>query len=87
MVIILSCVLGNILMVPVTGPFKLGMKLLEVIRDQADRELNPSESQIKEKLVELETLLESGQISETEYDAQESVLMERWHTIQESKGA
>lgn len=80
-------ILGKILTAPVTVPVILGLKLLETIRDQADRELNPSESQIKEKLIELETLLEAGQISEQEYEAQESVLMERWHTIQESKGA
>jgi len=86
MVLILGYILGKVLATPVTGPAKMGMKLLETIRDQADKELHPNESQIKEKLVELGTLLESGQISEEEYDTQESMLIERWRAIQESKG-
>jgi len=64
---------------------KMGMKLLEIIRDEADRELHPDESQIKERLIELEMLLESGQMSESEYEAEEAKLMQRWREIQESK--
>jgi len=66
---------------------KTGMKLLEIIRDEANRELHPDESQIKERLIELETLLESGQISESEYESEEAKLMQRWREIQESKEA
>lgn len=66
---------------------KMGMKLLEIIRDEVDRELHPDESQIKERLMELETLLESEQISESEYEAEEVKLMQRWREIQESKEA
>ncbi len=66
---------------------KMGMKLLEIIRDEANRELHPDESQIKERLIELETLLESGQINEPEYEAEEAKLMQRWREIQESKEA
>ena len=63
----------------------LGKKLLETIRDEADRELYPNESQIKERLIELQMLLESEQLSEQEYEKQESILMKRWREIQESK--
>jgi len=63
------------------------MKLLETIRDEADKELYPDESQIKEKLIELQTLLEAGQISEREYDVQEEKLIERWREIQKGKEA
>lgn len=66
---------------------RMGMKLLEIIRDEVDRELHPDESQIKERLIELETLLESEQISESEYEAEEVKLMQRWREIQESKEA
>ena len=76
-------VLGKILAAPVN----MGMKLLETIRDEADKELHPDESQIKEKLIELQTLLESGQISEHEYDVQEEKLIERWREIQKGKEA
>jgi len=76
-------VLGKILAAPVN----MGMKLLETIRDEADKELYPDESQIKEKLIELQTLLESGQISEREYDVQEEKLIERWREIQKGKEA
>jgi predicted DNA-binding protein (UPF0278 family) len=86
MVVILSCILGKILAAPVTAPAKMGMKILEAIRDEADKELHPSESQIREKLIELETLLESGRISEQDYEAREAYLMERWREIQENKG-
>jgi len=76
-------VLGKILAAPVN----MGMKLLETIRDEADKELYPDESQIKEKLIELQTLLESGQISEHGYDVQEEKLIERWREIQKGKEA
>jgi len=78
-------ILGKILAASVTGPVKMGMKLLETIRDEADKELHPDESQIKEKLIALQTLLESGQISEREYDVQEEKLIERWREIQKGK--
>jgi len=80
-------ILGKILAASVTGPVKMGMKLLETIRDEADKELHPDESQIKEKLIALQTLLESGQISEHEYDVQEEKLIERWREIQKGKEA
>ena len=76
-------ILGKVLAAPVN----MGMKLLETIRDEADKELHPDESQIKEKLIELQTLLESGQISEHGYDVQEEKLMERWREIQKGKEA
>ena len=76
-------VLGKILAAPVN----MGMKLLETIRDEADKELYPDESQIKEKLIALQTLLEAGQISEREYDVQEEKLIERWREIQKGKEA
>ena len=76
-------VLGKILAAPVN----MGMKLLETIRDEADKELFPDESQIKEKLIELQTLLEAGQISEREYDVQEEKLINRWREIQKGKEA
>ena len=80
-------ILGKVLAASVTGPVKMGMKLLETIRDEADKELYPDESQIKEKLIELQTLLESGQISERGYDVQEEKLIERWREIQKGKEA
>ena len=63
----------------------LGKKILEIIKDQVDREFYPDESQIKERLIELQTMLESGEISEKEYEAEESRLIQRWREIQESK--
>ena len=80
---VLISALGEILAAPV----KLGIKLLEAIRDEADKELYPDESQIKEKLIALQTLLEAGQISEREYDVQEEKLIERWREIQKGKEA
>ncbi|MDD5094852.1 MAG: gas vesicle protein GvpG [Dehalococcoidia bacterium] len=87
MAFIIDDILIKILMAPVAGPVNLGMKLLETIRDELDRELFPDEAQIRNKLVELGTLLEAGQISEAAYDAQETLWIEKWRAIQESKGA
>ena len=64
---------------------KMGRKLLEVIRDEVDREVYPNESQIREKLIELQMSLEAEQIGEQEYEKQESILMARWRQIQESR--
>ena len=84
---ILSNFLVNILAAPVAVPVEMAMGLLEAIRDEADKELYPNESQIKERLVELQTLLESGQITEREYEAKEEKLIEQWREIQKGKEA
>lgn len=86
MAFIIDRLLIKALTAPVVGSAVIGMKLIEVIRDQADAEIHPNEAQVKEKLIELQKMIESGQLSEQEYEAKEAVLMQRWQEIQESKG-
>lgn len=85
MVLFLSYVLYKALATSMSGPAKMGMKLLRTIRDQAEREINPDESEIKQKLMEMEGLLEAGQMSEADYETREAELMARWRAIQEGK--
>ena len=51
-------------------------KIIEVIAEEADKELNDPVS-IKNKLFELEKSLNRGEISEEEYDEIESELLDR----------
>lgn len=51
-------------------------KTLEQIRDMAEDELYGEDS-IKEKLVKLQMMLEAGEITEEQYDQEESRLMKR----------
>ena len=51
-------------------------KIIEVIAEEADKELNDPVS-IKNKLFELEKRLNRGEISEEEYDEIESELLDR----------
>ena len=64
-------------------PAQMLWKICEGFRDETDKVLCPNEEQIKEKLLELQMLLESGKISEEDYDAEEKKLMERWRFLQE----
>lgn len=68
--------LGSLLTFPLTGPLHGLLWLAEQLRDQAERELfNPD--RIRQQLTELELQLDLGQISEEEYEAAETALLEQ----------
>ncbi len=64
-------------------PARLGWEIVKGIRDKVDEELYPDEEQIKKKLIELQTLLDEGKISEKDYEKKEEKLMARWQFLQE----
>lgn len=74
--------LGSLLTFPLTGPLRGLLWLAEQLRDQAERELfNPD--RIRQQLTELELQLDLGQISEEEYEAAETALLEQLRHLHE----
>lgn len=61
---------------PATGPLKGLLWLAKVIADQAERTLY-DENVIRAGLADLEQRLESGEISEADYEAEEEILLGR----------
>ncbi len=61
----------------------LTKKTLEGIRDAADKERLITEESVKQKLQELQLLLQDGDMSEEEYEEMETKLIERLKAIRE----
>ena len=64
-------------------PFKLYWNIFNGIKKEVDKELYPDESQVKEKLISLQMSLDSGKITEEEYERQEEKLMKRLRFLRE----
>jgi predicted DNA-binding protein (UPF0278 family) len=64
-------------------PMTLTKKTLEGIRDAADKERLITEESIKQKLQELQLLLQDGNMSEEEYEELEAKLIERLRAVRE----
>ena len=82
-------VLGKLVYDIVLGiPMTITKKTLEGIRDAVDKERLITEESIKQKLQELQLLLQDGNMSEEEYAELETKLMERLRAVREyrSKG-
>jgi hypothetical protein len=65
------------------APFKGLVWVFEEIRDAAEQELANDADLITIQLQQLYTMLESGQITEAEFDVRESELLDRLDAIQE----
>jgi predicted DNA-binding protein (UPF0278 family) len=65
------------------APLTLGKEILEKIRDEVDKERLITEESIKERLQQLQLLLQDGEISEEEYEELEARLMERLRAVRE----
>jgi ribonuclease PH len=77
-------VIGKLLYDIILGiPMTLAKKTLEGIRDAADKERLITEDSIKQKLQELQLLLQDGDISEEEYEELETKLIERLKAVRE----
>lgn len=77
-------VLGKLLYDIVLGvPVTLTKKTFEGIRDAADKERLITEESVKQKLQELQLMLQDGSLSEEEYDEMETRLIERLRAIRE----
>jgi hypothetical protein len=72
--------LTTVLLFPITGPIAGIRWTLEKVRRVAEEEL-VDDSRIREELMELQVLLELGDIDEDEYARREATLMERLREV------
>ena len=61
----------------------LGKEILVKLIDEIDRERLITEDSIKERLQQLQLLLQDGELDETEYDELENQLIERLRAVRE----
>jgi hypothetical protein len=64
-------------------PLTLGKEILVKMRDEIDHERLITEESIKERLQQLQVLLQDGELSEEEYEGLEAELMERLRMVRE----
>jgi uncharacterized membrane protein YgaE (UPF0421/DUF939 family) len=64
-------------------PLTLGKQVLVRLRDEIDRERLITEATIKERLQQLQVLLQDGEMTEEEYEALEEKLIERLRLVRE----
>lgn len=79
-------ILTKILTFPLTGPLDGTMWIAEKLLEQAEGEIY-DEGKVRAKLMELETLLDLGEISEDVYMEAEDALLERLRDIRAYKAA
>jgi|SRR5690242_1791267 len=72
--------LTDLLLLPVTGPTRGLIFILEQIREQADAEMFDQDA-IEEELLALSLRHELGEITEAEFAAQEDDLLQRLNSI------
>ena len=66
-------------------PLTLSREILAKLRDEIDKERLITEESIKERLQQLQLLLQDGELSEEEYEGLEEELIERLRTVREYK--
>ena len=64
-------------------PLTLSKEIVLKIRDEIDKERLITEESIKERLQQLQLLLQDGELSEKEYEELEARLMERLRAVRE----
>ncbi len=64
-------------------PLTLTKEILVKLRDEIDKERLITEESIKERLQQLQLLLQDGELSEKEYEELETQLMERLRAVRE----
>jgi predicted DNA-binding protein (UPF0278 family) len=64
-------------------PVTLSKEIMLKIRDEIDKERLITEESIKERLQQLQLLLQDGELSEKEYEELEARLMERLRAVRE----
>jgi predicted DNA-binding protein (UPF0278 family) len=62
-------------------PLTLGKEILVELRDEIDKERLITEDSIKERLQQLQLLLQDGELDETEYEELETQLIERLRAV------
>ncbi len=74
----------DLLTLPVLGAPRMVHWMAKKVTEEAERELL-DEDRVRAQLLELQTHYDLGEITEEEYDEQESVLVERLNAIREAK--
>lgn len=64
-------------------PLTLGKETLAKLRDEINRERLITEESIKERLQQLQVLLQDGELSEEEYESLEEQLIQRLRMVRE----
>jgi predicted DNA-binding protein (UPF0278 family) len=66
-------------------PLTLGKEILTKLRDEIDKERLITEESIKERLQQLQLLLQDGELTEEAYEGLEAELIERLRLVREYK--
>lgn len=74
--------LSNVLLFPVTGPVNGIRWVLGKVQQVAEEELT-DDTPIKQELMELQMLLELGEVDDEEYVAREAAIMRRLRDVRE----
>ncbi|MEW6228420.1 MAG: hypothetical protein AB1700_10080 [Bacillota bacterium] len=69
----------------VGAPTTIMLQILEGLRDEVDKGRLATEESIKERLQQLQLLLESGELAEDEYEDLEEKLIERLKLVRETE--
>jgi len=64
-------------------PLTLAREILVKLRDEIDKERLVTEESIKERLQQLQLMLQDGELSEEEYEGLEAELIERLRAVRE----
>jgi predicted DNA-binding protein (UPF0278 family) len=76
-------IIGFIFDVLIGAPLTLGKEILVKLRDEIDKERLITEDSIKERLQQLQLMLQDGELSEEEYEELEAKLIERLRAVRE----
>jgi predicted DNA-binding protein (UPF0278 family) len=76
-------IIGFIVDVLIGAPLTLGKEILVKLRDEIDKERLITEDSIKERLQQLQLMLQDGELSEEEYEELEARLIERLRAVRE----
>lgn len=76
-------ILGLVYDLLIGAPLALGKEVLVKLRDEIDRERLITEESIKERLQQLQLLLQDGELSEEEYEKLEDQLIMRLKAVRE----
>lgn len=74
--------LSNVLLFPVTGPVNGIRWVLGKVQQVAEEELT-DDTPIKQELMELQMLVELGEVDDDEYVAREAAIMQRLRDVRE----
>ena len=66
-------------------PLTLGRQIVEKLGDEVDKERLITEESIRERLQQLQLLLQDGELTEEEYEGLEAKLIERLRAVRKYK--